>query len=91
MSARIVRPTLSALALLVAVWVPMRTARADEPLTVPPRAESMSGYDRIPAMGGPDSVTGALRRHDVDKEAFYRGHAIKDLRRGAASWRSGLE
>ena len=38
-----------------------------------------SGYEGIRAVGGPDSVNSALRRHDALKESYFRVHGLQHL------------
>jgi len=67
------------LVLGAAAFVWPATARADDRAGEPMPRVSRSGYDRVPVIGGPDSVQSSLREHDgVKHTTFYRGSVIKD-------------
>lgn len=64
--------------LLAVAWGLPRAAVADDAQRGASQPASLSGYERVRPVGGPDSVNSALRRHDETKETYYRGHTIQD-------------
>ena len=52
---------------------------------------SLSGYERIRRVGGPDSVHSSLRHHDAKKDSFYRGHVISDAIEPYYRWKRCLK